>query len=225
MDLREVPNYLWVIVGILLVAIVVLLGIVVIWILRGKARIRTRWGEISADPAGVNAKIVASQTHNIFLASKIQCMLDRLPLIREAKWSSFLSDLKSKGVAVNFVNNEDAQFYYECLGNIVWSGNGIKSYMSIIQKAIADREFERTSSEAEFEAYIDDIMAQLRENENRYLDQRYQSTVVTIDGNYRTRAIIRDELYKLTDLQFEHTRKFVRDIFIHVRERGREERV
>ena len=219
MDLHEVPDHFWIISSFVLLAILALITIVVIRTLQGKARIRTKWAEITG--ASDNAQVVAAQNTDPNIASRIQCMLDRLPLIRESKWSSFLSLLKRKGIeALNFVNNEDAQYYYECLGNIVWSGNGIKSYMSIIQKALLDQHFARFDSEVEFESYIDDVMMRLRENENRYLDQRYLTTVTTAEGTYRKRIVDRDELYKLTEQQKDETRKFVRDIFVHAREAG-----
>jgi len=222
MQLHEIPSHVWIIVSSVLVALFVLITVVVIRALQGKAKIKTKWGELTGNVSkSDNAQIAAAQVYDPDLAARIQCMLDRLPLIREAKWSSFLSLLRQKGIeSVNFVSNEDAQYYYECLGNIVWSGNGIKSYMSIVQKALADRYFERFDSEVEFESYIDDVMLRLLENENRYLDQRYLTTISTAEGAFRRRVVDRDELYKLTKQQVTDTRKFVRDIFVHAKEMG-----
>ena len=92
--------------------------------------------------------------------------------------------------------------------------------MSIIQKALIDRHFERFDSEVEFEAYIDDIMSRIRENESRYLDQRYLSIVTTSDGSQRKRIVDRDELYRLNEEHRDDVRKLVRDIFVKAKEDG-----
>jgi len=113
-----------------------------------------------------------------------------LELIRHALFTGYLYLQKEQGCPEDILNeNEDSEYVNQMLGNIVWSGNGIRSIKSIFEKCILNKEC-LTSGYVQL---IDSIMASIETNTRKYINSNYRVKVNNTDGTTRERLISNTE--------------------------------
>lgn len=202
---------------------IVLLAVIILALLTGKLKLRARVGseeiEITAhDRTHVIAPGEVTK-HDPSAARRFAILSEQLPLIRQVKWSAWLSAVKRAAIAaVDIVALDDTQFYMQALGNIIWSGNGIRSYKTLLEAAIMGKEWQTADSDAEFDLFIDNLMRRIIENENKYLDSNYQTIVLEVDGDTHKRVLNRLELFGLTQATVPEVRNIIREVFTRIKE-------
>lgn len=155
------------------------------------------------------------------LNAALECIYNHLPTIRKMKKGLYLKALKDAGVPKdNVTAHEDAMYYDQCLGNIIWSGNGIKSFKSILELELVAGRYRHTNRDNEFNSYIEDLANRLQIEADRYLDIFYRSQVTTDLGRQRLRKISREKLYDLDCAARDDFVKFLKNMFITIREQG-----
>lgn len=219
------PEWGWIVV---IPAGCVTVAILLVSVLSGRLKLRASAGgkEIEISVAD-RTHLIAPEAvvkHDPAARERFSILGEELPLIRQVKWSAWLSAVKRAGIAAaDIVALDDTQFYGQALGNVIWSGNGIRSYKTILESAIMSREWEACDSDVEFDSFVDGLMRRMSENENRYLDQNYQSRVLEPDGGMRKRVLDRLQVYDLTQSTAPAVRAIVREMFARIRdvEKGR----
>lgn len=155
------------------------------------------------------------------MGSALQCLVDELPVIRKARRIAYWKELKAAGVPTeNLTAHEDYAFYDQCLGNIIYSGNGIKSFKTMLELEIVSKRFEHKRRDAEYEAYIDELADRLQVESDSYLDRSYRSRVVTDEGGERFRRVSRERLSEIERSGKEELKTVLRRLFNAIMEQG-----
>lgn len=111
---------------------------------------------------------------------------EQLATIRQIFYSDYLRLLKTNGCPEEILGeNEDSEFVNQCLGNIVFSGNGIKSIKSIIEKSLLDESI----ITMEFAEYVKYLLDASQQNAVKYMNDHYHSIVRLPDGSQRERCV------------------------------------
>ena len=116
-------------------------------------------------------------------------MMEKLVSIREGLQKRFYERLTEKGVAENILeSHEDGRIYYQMLGNIIYSGNGINSFKSIIEKALILELFLKKHKEGTLSKYVAEIVDACLDSNRKYLNAHYSSSMI-ITGKVFNRVI------------------------------------
>ena len=108
----------------------------------------------------------------------------KLQEIREQKFKRFLTLLRNEKIPYDgLVSHEDARLYYQCLGNIVFSGNGIRSIKSIIERELILGNYNNRRRKEEKDLYIDTVVEECMRENTKYLNHNYPSEMI-IRGEY-----------------------------------------
>lgn len=142
-------------------------------------------------------------------------MNDKLASIRQCFFGSYLKLLKDEGCLEELlVENEDSQFYAQMLGNIVYSGNGIHSIKSILEKAILDGSL----VSMEFNRLMAFLLCSIEENARTYINRNYSSIIRYTDGSERCRTISNTELVDSLPSTTERIRSIINEITTFARD-------
>ncbi len=141
-------------------------------------------------------------------------MNTHLEQIRHALFTGYLFLQKDQGCPEEILNeNEDSEYVNQMLGNIVWSGNGIRSIKSIFEKCILNKEF----MTMEYMQLIDSIMASIETNSRKYINNNYRVKVNYTDGTARDRLISNTEWTDYLNTNLEKVRPIVDDFMTAAR--------
>jgi hypothetical protein len=111
---------------------------------------------------------------------------EQLITIRQIFYSDYLRLLKINGCPDEILGeNDDSEFVNQCLGNIVFSGNGIKSIKSIIEKSLLDESI----FTMEFTDYVKYLLDASQLNAVKYMNDHYHTFVRLPDGSQRERLV------------------------------------
>jgi len=152
------------------------------------------WGTLTLGEAGKNDPRV------ILCQARID---EQLITIRQIFYSDYLRLLKANGCPDEILGeNEDAEFVNQCLGNIVFSGNGIKSIKSIIEKSLLDESI----FQMEFSDYLKYLLDASQLNAIKYMNDHYHSIVRLPDGSQRERCVSCVEWFNSVPATMEQVR-------------------
>ena len=141
-------------------------------------------------------------------------MNTQLEQIRHELFSGYLFLQKEQGCPEEILNeNEDSEYVNQMLGNIVWSGNGIRSVKSIFEKCILNKEF----MTMEYTQLIDSIMASIETNARKYINNNYRVKVNYTNATTRTRLISNTEWVDYLKKNLEKVRPIVDDFMTAAR--------
>lgn len=155
------------------------------------------------------------------LDAALDCMVFELPAIRKVKRDLYLRELEEVGVPPHAVRaHEDYMFYDQCLGNIIYSGNGIRSFKSVLEMEIMHGSYRHRRRDSELEAYVEALVERLQIESDSYLDKSYRSQVTTDDGRQRLRKISRERLAELETESKRDMQLVLKRMFASMREHG-----
>lgn len=155
-----------------------------------------------------------------FMAA-LQCVYSHLPGLRKMKRQVYWKALRQQGVEKEHLTaHEDAMYYDQCLGNIIFSGNGIQSFRTILEMELSLGKHKETRRDNEMNRYIEDLSDRLQTEADRYLDNWYRTMVVTDHGEIRQRLVSREHLFELEREQIGDFRDFLKDIFSSINSLG-----
>lgn len=168
------PALLWFI----SIALIVIIGVIAIFLIKKLSK----GGTIKTDSFSIiipeNIKEKSATEQNPLFSY----MMDILENIRESKYSRYLKFLKIKleglGLSPDLVNNDDSRFYYQCLGNIVYSGNGIRSIKTILEYELVTGEYLKHRRHDEFEKYINRVADACMHTSTKYLNSNYDNSTL-----------------------------------------------
>jgi hypothetical protein len=140
---------------------------------------------------------------------------DQLVTIRQIFFSAYLRQLKENGCPEEILaENDDAAFVDQCLGNIVFSGNGIKSIKSIIEKSLIDESF----ITMDFSDYVRYLVSASQLNAQKYMNDHYRTIVRLPDGSERARIVSGTEWFDSVPRVMELARPVLEDVVKYSRE-------
>lgn len=155
--------------------ILILLGM--LFLRKREGTVTLPWGSLTLGEKG------KSDPRVILCQERID---EQLITIRQIFYSDYLRLLKNNGCPEEILGeNEDAEFVNQCLGNIVFSGNGIKSIKSIIEKSLLDESI----FQMEFSEYLKYLLDASQQNAVKYMNDHYHSIVRLPDGTQRERCV------------------------------------
>jgi hypothetical protein len=105
----------------------------------------------------------------------------------------------------------------QCLANIVYSGNGILSIKSILEKELVLGSYSRKNRNDEFERFIDDITEECMRSSKNYLNNNYRSTIYIDDEVPILRKISCEYIHTPDNVknQYELLREDIRELFVY----------
>lgn len=134
---------------------------------------------------------------------------EHLITIRQILYSGYLKLLKQNGCPDEILGeNDDADFFNQCLGNIVFSGNGIKSIKSIIEKSLLDESIFRM----EFSDYLKYLLDASQLNAVKYVNDHYHTIVRHPDGTQRERCVSTVEWFDALPATMDQIRPVLEDV-------------
>jgi hypothetical protein len=140
---------------------------------------------------------------------------EQLVTIRQKFFSGYLRLLKINGCPEDILSeNEDADFVSQCLGNIVFSGNGIKSIKSIIEKSLIDETF----FTLDFSDYLKYLIDASQLNAQKYMTEHYHTRVRLPDGTERVRPVSCVEWFDSVPEVMQQIRPVLEDVVEYSRE-------
>lgn len=158
---------------------------------------------------------------NPMLDVALDCMSNELRTIRKQKRDAYTDALKEAGIPEHVVTaHEDYAFYDQCLGNIIWSGNGIRSFKSVLEMEIVHGSYVRRRRESEMDKYISALIERLHVEEDTYLDRSYLSQVVTDSGGHRLRKVSREMLREMETKSQEDMFPVLKRMFVAMQDKG-----
>lgn len=161
------------------------------------------------------------------LAARLQCLEERLPVIRAKKLEGFRQMLREKGVSEEFLSgHEDFKVYALCVNILLYSMNGLRSVQAVMQRELVEERFSRKRREDEWHTYVEDLVERIVGVIDRNLDRDYDSQVNTADGTPRTRIVTREMLWwwDHDPENIMELRRIVEDVLLAAREAGCKER-
>lgn len=128
-------------------------------------------------------------------------MVDRLITIRQILLAGYIRLLKEQGCPEDILSdNEDSKYVNQMLGNIVFSGNGIKSIKSIFEQCFLNGQFIKM----DFSSVISYLVEASKANAHIYISTNYRTTVRYTDNSTRTRLVSNTEwLVSLPEIMTE----------------------
>lgn len=188
MEIVVTAAHLWVVIGLTAFSIGTLFYLVVF----RKARLHTKALGIYVPEAWSKSRPDMQEA--------LDCMYKELPVIRKIKRDLYTEKLKELGVPCEATTaHEDYAFYDQCLGNIIYSGNGIKSFKNVLEMEILHGTFLERRRDSELRSLVEVIVERLLTEADSYLDRAYRSSVTTDDGSQRLRRISRETLALLEE--------------------------
>lgn len=134
---------------------------------------------------------------------------EHLITIRQIFFSGYLKLLKTNGCPEEILGeNDDAEFVNQCLGNIVFSGNGIKSIKSIIEKSLLDESI----ITMEFSDYLKYLLESSQLNTFKYMNDHYHTMVRLPDGSQRVRCVSCVEWFNSIPETMEQVRPVLEEV-------------
>jgi len=113
-------------------------------------------------------------------------MIEKLCSIRQVYRTAFLQLVKASGCPEDLLMQiDDSRFVDQMLGNIVFSGNGIRSIKSILEKAFLSGQF-LTMKPDRFREMIAESIC---ENARIYTNDHYFNEVILADGSRSKRCV------------------------------------
>jgi hypothetical protein len=136
-------------------------------------------------------------------------MDERMITIRQILLTGYMRLLKEQGCPEDILSdNEDSKYVNQMLGNIVFSGNGIKSIKSIFEHCFLIGQFMKMN----FPSVISFLMETAKTNMQIYISTNYRTTVRYTDNSTRTRLVSNTEwIASLPDIMME-VKPLVEDI-------------
>lgn len=112
-------------------------------------------------------------------------LINVLTAIRAKLKSSYLKKLEDEhGVSDDLLNShDDSRFIHQCLGNIVFSGNGIRSIKTILEQVTAAEEYMRNQNDEDFDKFTARVTRSCVQTYNKYLDTEYDNDVYYCSEN------------------------------------------
>lgn len=142
-------------------------------------------------------------------------MIDKLEQIRQKLFAGYLRLLKEQGCPEDLLNeNVDAEYVQQMLGNIVWSGNGIKSIKSILEKSI----LEETFHTMELAECVDFLMDSIEQNARNYINRNYRTRVFHPDGSERERIVSNTEWVDALPRCMENVKPIIEEVIEYARD-------
>lgn len=145
-------------------------------------------------------------------------MMYKLAEIRRKEYKFFLKELKKTGIEENcLADHEDSRFYQQCLGNIVYSGNGIRSIKTIIEGELIRGNYLKNRRDSEYDQYIREITDQCMQSSERYLNDNYDSQMsfgkdMLFDRAISCEYLHEPEIYKI---RYDNMMKDIACIYDH----------
>lgn len=141
-------------------------------------------------------------------------MNTHLEQIRHELFAGYLFLQKDQGCPEEILNeNEDSEYVNQMLGNIVWSGNGIRSIKSIFEKRILNKDFVTM----EYTQFIESVMDSILSNARKYINNNYRVKVNYPDCTTRDRLISNTEWTDYLKKNMEKIRPIVDDFMTSAR--------
>lgn len=113
-------------------------------------------------------------------------MIEKLCSIRQVYRTDFLQLVKASGCPEDLLMQiDDSRYVDQMLGNIVFSGNGIKSVKSILEKAFLSGQFLSMKPDR----FRDMIGEAICENARIYTNDHYFNEVILADGTRSKRCV------------------------------------
>lgn len=117
-------------------------------------------------------------------------MVEKLCSIRQVYRTDFLQLVKASGCPEDLLMQiDDSRFVDQMLGNIVFSGNGIKSIKSILEKAFLSGQFLSMKADR----FRDMIAESICENARIYTNDHYFNEVILSDCSRAKRCVSQTE--------------------------------
>jgi hypothetical protein len=117
-------------------------------------------------------------------------MEERLITIRQILFTGYMRLLKEQGCPEDILSdNEDSKYVNQMLGNIIFSGNGIKSIKSIFEQCFLNGQFMKMG----FPSVISFLMETSKMNTQIYINTNYGTIVRYTDNSTRTRLVSNTE--------------------------------
>ena len=141
-------------------------------------------------------------------------LIDNLDQVRTALYSYYLKLLKEGGCAEGMLSeNEDSEYFCQMLGNMIWSGNGIRSTKSIMEKELLEKRYLHDDA-GEMTAYA---LILIRENWLKYINDNYRTTVHYTDGTSRQRIVTNKDLYDALPPVLDQVKPIIYKIFSYAK--------
>lgn len=165
-----------------LICIAGALVLVFILLLRfGKGRVTAKIGD-----KNVGLSFGAEAVKDDRMKQIADYMVEKLCTIRQLYRTDFLQLVKAAGCDESLLMQiDDSRFVDQMLGNIVFSGNGIKSIKSILEKAFLNGQFLSMRPDV-FRAMIGEAIV---ENARIYTNDHYFNDVILGDGTRHPRCV------------------------------------
>lgn len=158
---------------------------------------------------------------NPALDDALECLFNELPSLRRLKRDWYIDSLLESGVPNHVVTaHEDYMFYDQCLGNIIYSGNGIRSFKSVLEMEIVHGAYVHRRRDSEMDAYVNALIERLQAEEDSYLDRSYRSMVTTDAGDQRVRKVSREKLREIEEQGKDEMFRVLRRMFVAIQEQG-----
>ena len=142
-------------------------------------------------------------------------MTDKLEQIRQKLFAGYLRLQKQQGCPEEILNeNEDSEFVQQMLGNIVWSGNGIKSIKSILEKSLLDKSF----LDMNYPYLINYLMESIEQNTRSYINRNYRARVNYPDGTTRERMVTNTEWVDSLPVCMDGVKSIIEEVLTFARE-------
>lgn len=151
----------------------------------------------------------------------LECMFNELPKIRKVRRDRYQDELRDLGLPEHLITaHEDYAFYDQCLGNVLYSGNGIRSMKSILELEIIHGGHRNRRRDSELNHYVHGLALRMQTESDSYLDRSYRSQVTTDTGEQRLRKISRERLRQIEDETLPAIETVLRDMIVAIQETG-----
>jgi hypothetical protein len=153
----------------------------VLMVKKGKGKITAKIGD-----KNVGLSFGAEAAKDDRMKQIADYMGEKLCTVRQIYRTDFLRLIKESGVdEALLMQIDDSRFVDQMLGNIVFSGNGIKSIKSIIEKVFLSGQFLSMKPDRLREMLSESIV----ENARIYTNDHYFNDVILGDGNHVRRCV------------------------------------
>lgn len=167
-----------------IIGIAAITGVIIFLLLLlkfGKGRITAKIGD-----KNVGLSFVAAGEKDDRMKQIADYMVEKLCSIRQVYRTDYLQLVKCSGCPEDLLMQiDDSRFVDQMLGNIVFSGNGIKSIKSILEKAFLSGQFLSMKADR----FRDMIAEAICENARIYTNDHYFNEVILADGSRIRRCV------------------------------------
>ena len=171
-----------------IVGIAVAAGVIVFLLLLlkfGKGKIIAKLGD-----KNVGLSFSAEAAKDERMKQIAEYMIEKLCTVRQIYRTDFLQLMKNAGCDETLLMQiDDARFVDQMLGNIVFSGNGIRSIKSILEKAFLSGQFLSMKPDR----FRNMVGESICENARIYTNDHYFNEVILSDGSRSKRCVSQTE--------------------------------